>query len=238
MHPTPDLRDKAAKQYRKAAQKVASIFVLYPMKFLTDLDGTFISYKAADFVSGTGVCASLEDREAALTFIYLLRKLNIGLKEYYTKVHGNPPTPDQLKTMEAGFNALSMRGVLFGGVSIYGAPGKAYRIISKDGKLTLIIDKRASYGHSEISAFATEMGFDTGIINTENLKPFDIMILNGFGGLVKVTAGTDIEIKDSLKNAANNMKTAINDQSSDWKEHFEHLLNYRGAEFFKEFFQW
>ena len=236
MHPTPDLRDKAAKEYRKAAQKVASIFVLFPMKFLTDLDGTFISYKAADFVSGTGVCASLEDREAALTFIYLLRKLNIGLLDYYKLVHNKTSlTPSEMEAIEAGFNALSMRGVLFGGVSIYGAPGKAYRIISKDGKLTLIIDKRSAYGHSEISAFATEMGFDTGIINTDNLKPFDIMILNGFGGLVKVREGKDIEIKPDLKKAANNMKTAINDQSVGWEEHFEHLLNYRGAEFFKQY---
>jgi hypothetical protein len=232
MHPTPALREKAALEYRKAAQKVASIFLFFPMKFLTDLDGTFISYKAADFVSGTGVCASVEDRESALTFIYLLNKLNLGLKDYYQAVHGRAPTPDELRTMKAGFNALSMRGVLFGGVSIYGSPGKSYRI-ADDGKL--IIDQRSSYGHSEISAFPTELGFGTGIVNTKGLQPFDIMNLNGFGGLVAVTEGKYIEIKDSLKTAAKNMKEAIHNQTPGWEAHYNRLLNYRGEEFLKEY---
>lgn len=231
MHPTAELQQKAIAEYKKSAQKIASAFLFFPIRLFTDLDGTFLSYKAADFVSSTGISVSTQDREAILTFAYLLSKLNIGLKDYFKIVHNKTDfTSEELQSMETALNTLSMRGVLFEGTSIYGVYGKKYRV--ENGEL--IIEQRAQYLPQQISAWLTEIGADANIIK-ENPRLLSLMSLNGFGGLVTVTSGKEINIKGDLKAAAQNMQKAINDQSSDWKQHFNSLLNLRGEEFIKAY---
>lgn len=229
LFPSQKQKEFAKAEYQKAAHRLASIFLLYPLRVFSDADGT-LCFKSADFVAGTAVCTSVTDREALMCFAYLLRKMNMSLKDYYQKIHGRDFSDVAIKQMERSFSLATMRSI-FGGPSYYRVPvtlGSEYEI-GEDGKLILTQGK---WWSSTIDSPLSEVGARLMPRLKNGMSSLlEIMDISAFGSLVTVEGGKDIIINDILRKGALNMQTAFNDKSVDADSHFKKLSQLTGEEF-------